>query len=352
MNIGIKTFSNEDRHTYDEFLYNSSYKDILQSWEWGEVKKKLGWDIVRTGFFEDEKLKGIAQIFKKNLPLGFYLLYIPRGPILDWRDKELVKIFLSQLKKYIKNNFRKKILFLRIEPPIIKNKDTLALLEESGFKKYFKTIQPPSTLLIDLSLSEEELFKRFRRTARNLIYRSEKEGVVVSEFKNSMIDSEKLKSFYNIYKMTGKRFSFPLRPYKQFEILINEMKEKNMIRLYVAKIKGLVLAQGLVLVLKDKAFYIWGGSARHKYYSKFFSYGYMWGMLKSLKKQGVKVFDFWGLGPLDNKKHPWYGFSLFKTAFDGEKFNYLGSFDLVYSNFYYLFKIIDKIITPKYRADN
>jgi len=333
-------------------LYNSKYKDILQSWEWGEVKNKLGWEITRIGFFKEEKLEGVAQIFKKRLYLGFYLLYIPRGPILNWDNTELVQYFLKSLKEYINKIKTFKLLFLRIEPPVSKNKNLTELLIDFNFKKYFKTIQPPTTLLINLSYPKEELLKRFRRTARNLIYRSEREGVVIEEFDTDLINTDRLKSFYNIYKVTGKRFSFPLRPYKQFKILVEEMKRNNMIKLYVAKIKGLILAQGLVLILKDKAFYIWGGSARHKYYSKFFSYGYIWGMLKALKEKGIKIFDFWGLGPVNNKKHPWYGFSLFKTAFDGERFEYLGSFDLVFSKLYYLFKFLDKIITPKYRVES
>ncbi|TSC91147.1 MAG: methicillin resistance protein [Parcubacteria group bacterium Gr01-1014_2] len=348
----IKVFNDEDRSLYNNFLLQSEYKDILQSWQWGEIKSKFNfnWKAIRIGFLENKELKGIAQILERKLPFGFSLLYIPRGPVTDWDNLNLVQDLTSSLKDFI-DKFNKKTIFLRLEPPVnTTKKEVKEILKNNGFKKYFKIVQPPSTLLIDLTPSEENLFKTFRRTARNLIYRSEREGITVGVFNNSEITIDELKGFYNLYRETGKRFSFSLRPFKQFEYLLKEAGELVTLKLYKARIKGLILAYGLVLILGDKAFYIWGGTSRHKSYSKFFNYGYVWAMLKDLKNSGVKTFDFWGLGPLDNKKHPWYGFSLFKTAFGGERSDYIGAFELSKSKLNPLFKVIDRVITPKYRA--
>ncbi|MBI2003597.1 MAG: peptidoglycan bridge formation glycyltransferase FemA/FemB family protein [Parcubacteria group bacterium] len=346
----IIEFRNNDKNRYNQFLLNSEYKDILQSWEWGEVKSRFNWRAERLGFFKNGQLVGTVQILERKLPLGFSLFYAPRGPVIDWYDRELVKEAIPALIKKFKQELKnKKTLFLRLEPPAEKNKGLTGILKDCGLKEYFKTVQPPSTLLIDLSLPENELIKKFRRTARNLIHRSERDGISIEALSGSQINSSHLKGFYNLYRLTGKRFSFPLRPYKQFSVLAEEMADSS-IRLYAAKIKGLVLAYGLVLLFKDRASYIWGGTGRHKDYSKFFNYGYVWEMLKDLKRAGAKTFDFWGLGPEDDKSHPWRGFTLFKTAFDGRRFNYAGAFDLPLSKFYPLFKLADKIVTPKYRA--
>lgn len=344
-------FDENSKDQYSDFLFKSKYKDVLQSWQWGEIKSKFNfnWKAARIGFLKDKELKGVAQILERKLPLGHSLFYIPRGPVTDWDDLDLVQDLISSLKSFA-DGLNKKTIFLRLEPPVGDRKDIKEALKKNGFKKYFKTNQPPSTLLIDLGPTEEKLFKNFRRTARNLIYRSEREGITVDVFNNNKITLEELKGFYNLYKETGKRFSFSLRPFKQFSYLLKGTGGLVDLKLYKAKANGLTLAYGLVLVLGDKSFYIWGGTSRHKFYSKFFNYGYIWGMLKDLKKSGVKTFDFWGLGPLDNKKHPWYGFSLFKTAFGGKRLDYIGAFDLPKSKLYPLFKVSDKIITPRYRA--
>lgn len=344
-------FSDNDRKKYTNFLLDSKYKDILQSWEWGEIKSRFNWKAYRIGFLKDGELRGVAQILKRKLPFGFSLFYVPRGPITDWENLELVKEITRSLKILFTEKLKdRKTIFMRLEPPAGRNNELSGILKEDGFEDYFKTVQPPSTLLIDLTLPEEELLKKFRRTARNLIYRSEREGIFVEALGGGKITENDLKSFYNLYRLTGKRFSFPLRPFKQFSFLLKEMAGLEAIRFYTAKIKGLVLAYGIVLVLGDKSFYIWGGTGRHESYSKFFNYGYIWGILKDLKKAGVKTFDFWGLGPEDDKNHPWRGFTLFKRAFDGERFDYLGAFDLPTSKFYPIFRLIDKAVTPKYRA--
>lgn len=344
-------FGDHDKNHYNNFLFNSEHKDILQSWEWGEVKSRFNWKIYRLGFFEGKELKGITQVFERRPSLGFSLFYIPRGPIIDWNDLNCLREILSCLRNFFEDKAgNKKYLFLRLEPPTRGNIGLEEIFRESGFKKYFKTVQPPSTLLIDLTPAEGALFKSFRRTARNLIYRSEREGIVIEILRKERIKQEDIRGFYNLYKLTGKRFSFPLRPLKQFYLLIEKMTGQPEVRFYIAKIKGLTLAYGIVLILGDKAFYIWGGTGRHKYYSKFFNYGYIWEILKDLKSSGVKTFDFWGLGPEDDKKHPWCGFTLFKKAFDGQRFDYIGAFDLPMSKFYPFFRLVDKIVTPKYRA--
>ena len=71
----ITEFKDTDKDLYNKFLFDSRYKDILQSWEWGEVKPKLNWITHRIGFFENNNLCGIAQILEKRLPFGFFLLY-------------------------------------------------------------------------------------------------------------------------------------------------------------------------------------------------------------------------------------------------------------------------------------
>ncbi len=346
----IVTFSEKDRNQYKDFLLESEYKNFLQSWEWGELKSRFNWQAQRIGFFKDNELRGIAQVLKRKLPLGFDLLYIPRGPIADWSDLDLINNLLDCLKDFFsKNKVSSKTLFLRLEPPVEENEKLAKILKQKGFSQYFKTVQPPSTLLIDLTMPEEQLFRSFRRTARNLINRSQREGMTVDALTANQVSQNDLKGFYNLYRLTGKRFSFPLRPFKQFALML-KVADLGMVRLYIAKIRGLILAYGIVIIMNDKAFYIWGGTTRHDYYSKFFNYGYIWEMLKDLKKLGVNTFDFWGLGPEDDKNHPWYGFTLFKRAFGGKRFDYLGAFDLPFSKFYPLFKLIDKIATPRYRA--
>src|SRR3989344_5185252 len=135
----IIEFGDKDKILYTDFLTNSKYGNILQSWEWGEVKSKFSWQAKRLGFFRNKELKGVAQILGKKLALGFSLFYIPRGPVSAWTDQSLIGELLDDLKSFfieeIKNN---RTLFFRLEPPVGEKKEIAELLEEKGFKRYFK----------------------------------------------------------------------------------------------------------------------------------------------------------------------------------------------------------------------
>src|SRR3989344_2597111 len=108
----IIVFNDKDKGQYDNFLFNSKHKDILQSWEWGEVKSKFNWTAERFGFFKNGQLVGVVQVLERKLPFGFYLLYVPRGPVIDWHDRELIKEAIPALIKNFKERVRnKKTLF-------------------------------------------------------------------------------------------------------------------------------------------------------------------------------------------------------------------------------------------------
>src|SRR3989344_2986170 len=95
----IRIFSDKDKSQYNNFLLNSKYKDILQSWEWGEVKSRFNWRAERLGFFKEGQLVGLAQILKRRLPFNFSLFYIPRGPVIDWQNYQLVQEAIICLKE-------------------------------------------------------------------------------------------------------------------------------------------------------------------------------------------------------------------------------------------------------------
>ena len=50
------------------------------------IGKCTGW------FYQEDQLVAIAKHLDSTLPLGFSMLYIPRGPIMDYQNKDLVSL--------------------------------------------------------------------------------------------------------------------------------------------------------------------------------------------------------------------------------------------------------------------
>ena len=64
----------------------------------GKKSKIIGGN-ERVGFYQEDQLVAVASILIQPLPLGFSMLYIPRGPIMDYQNKELVSFVIQSLKR-------------------------------------------------------------------------------------------------------------------------------------------------------------------------------------------------------------------------------------------------------------
>lgn len=86
---------------HDNFVKKSPLKNVLQSANWAKVKDN--WKHERVGFYKNHELAAVAAILIQPLPLGFTMLYIPRGPIMNYDDKELLRFVVKSLKEIGKN---------------------------------------------------------------------------------------------------------------------------------------------------------------------------------------------------------------------------------------------------------
>ena len=92
-------FKDIKQEEFDGFVKNREYCNLLQSYNWAKVKSN--WDHMYTGVYRDNVLVATGLVLIKRLPLSFCMYYLPRGPIMDYKDKELVQYYFDQLKKII-----------------------------------------------------------------------------------------------------------------------------------------------------------------------------------------------------------------------------------------------------------
>ena len=105
--------------TFNKTQYNSVVTHPLQSWEWGEARKKMGIEIARIGEFEGNALNKACLLTFHKIPFTKYKIgYIPRSYI---PSKPLVN--------YLTENFiNKNIVFIKLEPYITKTEKNINLL--------------------------------------------------------------------------------------------------------------------------------------------------------------------------------------------------------------------------------
>ena len=223
---------------HDDFVKASSQTNLLQSASWAKVKDN--WDNERIGFYKNNQLVASASILIKPLPLGMTMLYIPRGPIMDYHDQELLQFVLTSLKQFAKT---KKALFIKFDPSLFlvqaqigedrkEQQETLDLiqnLQKAGAiwvgrtELLDETIQPrfQANIYKD-NFSEELLSKSTRqaiRTARN-------KGIQVQFAGKELLDD-----FSALMKKTENRKSIHLRGQDYYQKLLDTYPEHSYITL-------------------------------------------------------------------------------------------------------------------------
>ncbi|MGT2866010.1 aminoacyltransferase [Streptococcus fryi] len=116
-----------DAQEHDTFVINSPLTNLLQSAHWSTVKDN--WNNERVGFYKDNELVAVASILIRPLPLGFSMFYIPRGPIMDYDNPDLVTFVLSSLKAIAKKH---RAILITFDPSLLIRQYQLGEISEDN----------------------------------------------------------------------------------------------------------------------------------------------------------------------------------------------------------------------------
>ena len=320
MSPTIETRIVEDHSHWQEFISKHEEANFLQSWNWGLFHENLGHKILRVGFYRGEHLVGCMLAIVEDARRGRYLT-VPAGPIIDWRDQDLVVGMVSEMKRIAQTN---KCVFVRVRPQLRDNNETRQLFNGLGFKPAPMHLHAELTSQLDLSLSEEELLKNMRKKTRYEIRQADKKGVKVT----ISTDIEKLKEFYDLQIETSKRQGFvPFSEkflHEQFKAFVKD----DQALLYQAKHEGQILAEAFVIFYGAEAAYHYGASTTAGRQLPG-AYAIQWAAIREAKKRGMQRYNFWGVTRPDETNHRFYGVSVFKRGFGGDDVSYLHAHDLV-----------------------
>ena len=230
--IGIPTLE------YDQFVKDHELVNVLQSSAWEEVKSD--WQHEKFGVYRGDKLLATASILIKTLPLGYRMFYIPRGPVLDYKDAELLNFVLQSIKSYARS---KRAIFVIFDPSIclsqssikhekIEYPENMAIIENlqrMGVRWSGKTdgmgdtIQPRiQAKVYKENFTEDKLCKSTKQAIRS----ARNKGVEIQIGRDELLES-----FSFLMKKTEKRKDIHLRNEAYYKKLLDNFKDKAYITL-------------------------------------------------------------------------------------------------------------------------
>jgi lipid II:glycine glycyltransferase (peptidoglycan interpeptide bridge formation enzyme) len=344
---------------------------ILQTWEWGKVKSKFGWQPHYLTWYrendhieltinrnpEEQKNKHLvaaALTLQRNINIGGFshkmgIIYVPKGPLLDWNDITLRQQVLEDLKKFAQ---KQSAIFIKIDPdlevgigiPGMENSYEAPIgshvvneLLSSGWLFSDEQVQFRNTVLIDLKPGEKDLLANMKQKTRYNVNLALRKGVIVR-----LGNKSDLNILYRMYAETSLRDGFVIRNETYYHevwstFLRSQQQtsfEQPVADALIAEVDGDSIAGVIIFQFAGKAWYLYGMSTLdHR--DKMPNYLLQWEAIKRAKAANCTVYDLWGAPDEFTENDPLWGVFRFKEGLGGTVHRFLGAWDLPVNRIFY-----------------
>jgi peptidoglycan pentaglycine glycine transferase (the first glycine) len=346
--------------TWNELIACLPNPHLLQTWQWAEVKAKYGWKSMPFIWHSqlatpNSQSVAAAMVLKRTIPLSGFakkmcVLYVPKGPLMDWNDAALRARVLDDLQALAK---RQGAIFVKIDPDVIlgtgipgsqeavEDKSGQAVrsdLTRRGWIFSSDQIQFRNTALVDLSLSEDELLARMKQKTRYNVRLAEKRGVTVRP--SALAD---LPMLYKMYAETSVRDGFVIRDEGYYRMVWETFMDPSLVTRHsstpyteplIAEFEGQVVAAIFVFYFAGRAYYLYGMS-REAHREKMPNHLLQWEAMRKAKAAGCKVYDLWGAPDVFDESDSLWGVFRFKEGLGGQVVRTLGAWDYPASTLLY-----------------
>jgi peptidoglycan pentaglycine glycine transferase (the first glycine) len=342
---------------------------LLQTWEWSQVKAKYGWEpmpFVWGSEYDGHEPVAVAMVLKKQIiSKGFAahlcILYIPKGPLLDWSDESLRKRVLDNLQAFAK---KQGAIFVKCDPDVVlgtgipntetdspneASKIVVSDLQARNWKYSSDQIQFKNTVFIDLTVTEEEMLARMKQKTRYNVRLAEKKGILV---RVGTLDD--LPMLYKMYAETSVRDGFVIRDEGYYRTVwetfmsltgsqVSTFQPSNLpaCEPLIAEVDGQPVAAIFVFCFAKRAYYIYGMS-RDSHREKMPTYLLQWEAMKRAKTNGCTIYDLWGAPDEFNESDSMWGVYRFKEGLGGQVVRTLGAYDFAPTALWY--KLYSEVI--------
>ena len=356
-------------------LWNSLISELpnphfLQTYEWGQVKAKYGWEPIYLVWDNEGKMNEVGdinllstfhspvaaalilkrQIIRNGFAARLSILYSPKGPLLDWTNESLRDRVLNDLQSFAK---KQGAIFLKCDPDVVlgtgvpdsegdvpenNGQAVMSGLKRRGWEYSSDQIQFRNTVLVNLNPSEEEMLARMKQKTRYNIRLAEKKGVVLRVGRLG-----DLPMLYKMYAETSVRDGFVIRDegyYKTAWTLFMNSSEPTCEPI-IAEVDGEPVAAIFVFYFAGRAYYVYGMS-HNVHREKMPTYLLQWEAMKRAKAKGCTVYDLWGAPETFDESDSMWGVYRFKEGFGGQVVRTLGAWDFAPSPLWY--KMYSEII--------
>lgn len=328
--------------TWQQALTNMPHGHALQSWVWAEFKSRWGWQMLPLTLTVAEgrgEPLATAMVLKRPIPhLPFSILYVPKGPALDYNDGPLRRLVLAELENIAR---RERAIFIKIDPEVVKSwglaeervsptgTQFVKELQTRGWRFSADQIQFRHTVEVDLTLTEEVLLAAMKSKTRYNIGLATRKGVTVRP-----ATPADFPAIAEMYRETSERDGFGIRPSAYYLDAWHSFYQAGLGHALIADYAGEPLAAVYLVKFGQKVIYMYGASTEKERH-RMPNYLLQWEAIRWAKTQHCHVYDFWGAPDVFTESDRLWGVWRFKTGFNGEVVRHIGAWDYVTRPWWY-----------------
>jgi len=169
---------------------------------------------------------------------------------------------------------------------------------------------PFGSHVIDLSLSEEDLWKNVHSKHRNVIKKAEKDGVVIECGRTQKL----VEDYHSIDIDTWTRSNRSAATENHWKTLMETMGENCVI--YIAYLDGKPQSGAFFYYNKQMCYYMYGANKNNPHIGS--GNLLQWRAILNMKEHGVKKYSFVGCRINEDENSKYHGIQRFKERFGGE----------------------------------
>lgn len=289
----------------EEFLQKNSSFEYLQSVEWNKIRTEKNKFFL---FFEEAgEIVWSCSLFEKQID-GEVIVYAPRGPVLDYENKEQLKCFFENISVWCKSHGYQKL----VMNPVIFEKQLKNFPKNLNFSvknatDFANLLESPKLALMNVDASEEVLFSKLSARTRRSVRKAYKNSLELKVSKNINLDE-----FLRLYGETSQRHGFHAHDRAYFEKILNTFE--NVVCFEVWH-EGVAVAMAIDLIYEGKLVYAYGASSsKHRELASMFFLHFE--AIKYAVNKNIPVYDFGGVFCTDeNTESKDFGLYSFKKGF-------------------------------------
>jgi lipid II:glycine glycyltransferase (peptidoglycan interpeptide bridge formation enzyme) len=323
---------------WDAFVTAHPDGHLLQTSDWGQFKAEFGWQaqIVALSNAAGQIVCGAQVLFRRLhrlipsiVPLS--IAYIPGGPL--FADPSTDKALWQAINRAA---FRHGALWLKVEPcdwyaprPGLADR-----LRSQGLQPAPQTIQPPRTVVLDLTGSDDDILKRMNQSTRYKAKLGPKKEIEVRC--GTVAD---LASFNALMAVTGARDAFGVHDPNYYRRAFEHFAAGDRCALILASYQGQDLAGVMVFRQGNQAYYLYGASSNAER-NRMPTFIAQWAAIRWARDHGALFYDMWGIPDADEailesdfetRSDGLWGVYGFKRGWGGRIVRSVGAWDRVYN---------------------